>query len=87
MTPKPVFSDEMVKKFKELAKQQQEETVIDTNSAIWVYSHLVSLLGRLECAERVVMINSLRSDCKPNESQWKAYLDWLKSCGRDGGSK
>lgn len=51
MTSPGVFTDVQLKRFKELVKQQQEETIIDTNSAIWVYANLRDLLARLDRAE------------------------------------
>ncbi len=47
------LTDKQLEIYKDLAQQQQKETNIDMNAAVWIYANLYALLARLEAAEKL----------------------------------
>ncbi len=66
------------------ADKKKLDDILALDQTTIVSMHVGTLKGifaRMEAGENCLLTHSIRSDCKPNESDIKAFDAWRKECG------
>jgi hypothetical protein len=65
------FTDEDLKRLKEMSSEMEDETIINTNNAIWCYAQLPRILARLEAAEQGYAAQCKEHGCIEECEAWR----------------